>query len=174
MTYGRGAIVMDKSPTLGQVIRTRRLSLGLTQEELAARIGDGVRQAEVSRLECDRVTLPRRRRLERIAAALEIPLGQLLANAGWSGADGAFGAIASNDEDEEAPVSTVASEPVVVTAPADDWSHRPRQSLGTDQLREALEQAQAILGRTEQLLQSSSALVAASGTGAMRPQHQER
>jgi len=59
--------------------------LGLTQEALAERIGEGMRQAEVSRLESGRVTLPRRERLERIAAALDIPVGELLARSGWSG-----------------------------------------------------------------------------------------
>src|SRR5688572_25380151 len=78
---------MNEKPTLGQVIRTRRLELGLTQEELAERIGEGIRQAEVSRLEHDRVVLPRRARLERIASALDIPPGELLARSGWAGAD---------------------------------------------------------------------------------------
>jgi transcriptional regulator with XRE-family HTH domain len=78
---------MDTKLTLGQVIRSRRIELALTQEELAERIGEGVRQAEVSRLERDRIMLPRRARLEAIAAALELPLGELLARSGWSGAD---------------------------------------------------------------------------------------
>jgi transcriptional regulator with XRE-family HTH domain len=74
-------------PTLGAFIRRRRLELGLTQETLAEMIGGGVRQAEISRLEHDRVTLPRRQRLEQIAAALEVPLGELLVRSGWTGAD---------------------------------------------------------------------------------------
>jgi transcriptional regulator with XRE-family HTH domain len=76
--------------TLGEVIRARREALGLTQEELALRIGDAVRQAEVSRLEHDRIVLPRRDRLERIATALDLPLGVLLASSGWVGAAQAF------------------------------------------------------------------------------------
>lgn len=72
--------------TLGDMIRARRAELGLTQEALARRIGDGVCQADVPRLERGRVTLPRRRRLERIAAALELSPGELLAHSGWSGA----------------------------------------------------------------------------------------
>ena len=36
--------------TLGQTIRLRRDELGLTQEKLAERVGNGVRQAEISRL----------------------------------------------------------------------------------------------------------------------------
>ncbi|MEA2511933.1 MAG: Helix-turn-helix domain [Thermomicrobiales bacterium] len=76
--------------TLGTVIKERRLALGLTQEELAERIGDGVRQAEVSRLERDRISLPRPQRLRRIALALDLLPGELLARSGWAGADAAF------------------------------------------------------------------------------------
>lgn len=74
-------------PTLGAYVRRRRIELGLTQEQLAEQIGDGVRQADISRLENDRVVLPRRDRLERIADALDVPLGHLLVRSGWTGAD---------------------------------------------------------------------------------------
>jgi transcriptional regulator with XRE-family HTH domain len=84
--------------TLGQSIRERRIELGLTQEELAERIGDSVRQAEISRLERDHITLPRRARLEQIARALDIPIGVLLSHSGWAGA-------------ENIQVLTVASDP---------------------------------------------------------------
>lgn len=78
---------MEYSPqSLGQTIRQRRIELGLTQEELAERIGDGVRQSEVSRLERDRILLPRRERLERIAEAIQMTVGELLAQSGWAGA----------------------------------------------------------------------------------------
>lgn len=73
--------------TLGQLIRERRMELGLTQEELAERVGVGVRQSEISRLERNRVTLPRRQRMEEIAQALDIPVGLLLARSGWVGAE---------------------------------------------------------------------------------------
>jgi transcriptional regulator with XRE-family HTH domain len=73
--------------SLGQFIRSRRLELGLTQEQLAARVGEHVAQAEISRLERDKVALPRRPRMEHLAFALEIPLGILLARSGWTAAD---------------------------------------------------------------------------------------
>ncbi len=76
---------MERS--LGQVIRSRRVELGLTQQQLAERIGDGVEQSEVSRLERDQVALPRRPRMEQLARALEIPVGVLLARSGWTGAE---------------------------------------------------------------------------------------
>ena len=74
-------------PTLGKFIQRRRAELGLTQEQLAELVGGGVRQAEISRLEHDRVTLPRRQRLEQLARALDVPLGELLARSGWVGAE---------------------------------------------------------------------------------------
>ena len=76
--------------TLGETIRARRTEIGMTQEQLADAVGDNVRQSEISRLEHDRVHLPRRERLERLAEALDVPLGGLLAASGWSGADTAF------------------------------------------------------------------------------------
>jgi transcriptional regulator with XRE-family HTH domain len=69
------------------------MELGWSQEELAERIStddEYVRQSEISRIESGRVVLPRRRRLELLAAALNLPLGELLANSGWAGADRAF------------------------------------------------------------------------------------
>jgi transcriptional regulator with XRE-family HTH domain len=71
------------STSLGSFIRERRQELGLTQEQLADRIGASVRQAEVSRLENDRIILPRRQRLELLAAALDVSLGELLTRSGW-------------------------------------------------------------------------------------------
>ena len=68
---------------IGDFIRQRRQELGLTQEELAERIGENVRQAEVSRLENNHIALPRRARLDAIAAALEVSLGDLLVRSGW-------------------------------------------------------------------------------------------
>ena len=69
--------------TVGQYIQKRRTQLGITQEELAERVGEGVRQSEISRLEHDRVTLPHRDRLDMLAAALEVSLGDLLITTGW-------------------------------------------------------------------------------------------
>jgi transcriptional regulator with XRE-family HTH domain len=78
--------------TLGKAIRARRIELGMTQEDLANRVEGGMRQAQVSRLEIGMVTLPRHDRLECIARALGLPVGELLENAGWTGANDAFAA----------------------------------------------------------------------------------
>ena len=89
--------------TLGQLIRERRMELNLTQEELAERVGEGVRQSEISRLERNRVTLPRRHRMEEIALALEIPVGVLLARSGWAGAEAIDAGLANLDVAESEP-----------------------------------------------------------------------
>lgn len=69
--------------SLGTFVRERRQALGLTQEELAERVGPTMRQAKISRLEHGRVALPRREKLEALAAALEVSLGDLLVRSGW-------------------------------------------------------------------------------------------
>ncbi len=72
-----------REQTLGQFIRANRLAMGLTQEELAARVGDNARQSDISRLEKDGVEFPRRERLDAIANALGVTLGDLLISTGW-------------------------------------------------------------------------------------------
>lgn len=84
---------MSGRSTLGVVIRQRRRELGWTQEELAERIsadGEYVRQSEISRIENGKIELPRYERLVRIAAALDLPLGELLSRSGWAGSDRHF------------------------------------------------------------------------------------
>ena len=72
---------------LGTYIRERRQDLGLTQEQLAERMGEPIRQSDVSRLEAGRITLPRRLRMEQLASALDVSLGDLLLHSGWAGGD---------------------------------------------------------------------------------------
>ena len=77
--------------TLGEFVRECRETLGLTQEELAERIDQGARQSEVSRLENDRISLPRRARLEQLAVALEVSLGDLMVRTRWMSDEGEGG-----------------------------------------------------------------------------------
>jgi transcriptional regulator with XRE-family HTH domain len=105
-------------PTLGKFIQRRRAELGLTQEQLAEKVGPGVRQAEISRLEHDRITLPRRQRLEQIAIALDVPLGTLLARSGWAGAEDEF--EASELLDTEGPEADLSLEESGEAAPLED------------------------------------------------------
>ena len=146
--------------TLGQVIRRRRMELGLTQEELAERVGDGVRQAEISRLERDRVTLPRRARLEQIAQALQLPLGVLLARSGWVGAEEAFepaATLAERDEPEPAPESGPATlAPAPADAPLEVSS--PEPSLIREEmphLTDAIVRARELTRHTEDVIRDA-------------------
>ena len=81
--------------TLGTYIRQRRQELGLSQEQLAERIGESVSQSDVSRLEKDRITLPRRRRMEQLAVALEVSLGELFVRTGWMEDENQLGSLAT-------------------------------------------------------------------------------
>lgn len=123
-------------PTLGRFVKRRRIELGLTQEDLAERMGEGVRQADISRLENDRVTLPRRDRLERLAEALDVPLGVLLARSGWTGADEGMAAtlIAASSATADAGVS----------------------SEQVPEMIEILNQVKALVGQVETLIEEST------------------
>lgn len=61
--------------TIGARIRRRRKELGLSQQKLAA-LAD-MNQGYLSSIECDAVT-PRRRTIDALAAALNLPLGVLI------------------------------------------------------------------------------------------------
>lgn len=106
--------------TLGTFIRERRMELGLTQEQLAERVGEGVRQSEISRLEHDGIVLPRRSRMEEIAAALEVSIGDLLVTTGWM------------DEDHRSALSPDANG-------IDDLLAREPESVSAESLATAIE-----------------------------------
>ena len=136
---------------LGEAIRDRRRELGWTQEELAARastVPGEVRQSDVSRLERGKVTLPRRERLEHMAAVLGLSLGDLLARSGWTGADSAFAA--------ERPSHTARQDrqldrlPIVAESPRQG---SPDQSAVISRnLRRLIEQAHKTRSRTREVL----------------------
>jgi transcriptional regulator with XRE-family HTH domain len=122
------------------------MDLGLTQEELATRIGDTATQAEISRLERGTIAFPRRRRLEALAAALEVTLGMLLVKSGW---------LASNEEtliDERPLPSPLPLEPPAADAILSEM----------DQLRETLRSAIERIGEVEATIRT----MAASAEGA--------
>ena len=68
---------------MGAYIRERRQRLGLSQEELAERVGGAYSQSDISRLERGHIGLPRLSTIVRLAAALEVSVGDLLIAAGW-------------------------------------------------------------------------------------------
>ena len=140
--------------TLGETIRARRVELGWTQQELAVRIagmGEICHQSDVSRLERGRVGLPRRARLERIAAALDLAVGDLLARSGWAGADAAF-------RPADLVVASPADQPAAVPCPpvaASVAAPAPSTELGS-RLHEAMAQAHELRARTAELLRTSA------------------
>lgn len=92
-----------RKQTLGQFIRSNRLALGMTQEDLAERVDDGMRQSDISRIEKDLIEFPRRERLEAIAVALGVTLGDLLIATGWLEIEHAKMIDQINDEEEPDP-----------------------------------------------------------------------
>lgn len=149
---------MTSSPTLGQVIRQRRLELGLTQEMLAERIGSGVRQAEVSRLEHDRVALPRKARLEQIARALDISIGALLARSGWAGAQEELGWTVTEARSSELPAA-IAPVPVPAPQPASlELEQAPDLVSAIARAREIVEQTRAIMHEAQLSFERASSV----------------
>ncbi len=116
-------------------------------------IGDGVRQAEVSRLECGRVGLPRRQRLTRIAAALDLSVGELLVSAGWAGADVAFG---GPDPAGVAPPPSTPTSPATMATPLEEPG--ADRIVHLQPLWAAIERSRVLQQRTAQLLEDSAAL----------------
>ena len=68
---------------MGAYIRERRQHLCLSQEELAERVGGAYGQCDISRLERGHIGLPRLSTIVKLAAALEVSVGDLLIAAGW-------------------------------------------------------------------------------------------
>lgn len=146
---------MTEPRTLGRVIRKRRLELGWTQEQLADRIsaeGEYIRQSDISRIERGEIALPRRARLERIAAALGLPLGELLARSGWADADaffarqGAAPADAAADQARSAPAAPRGRDTLAKIEPTIDRFQTLSDSL-LDRAKE-LRDARDALART--------------------------
>jgi transcriptional regulator with XRE-family HTH domain len=105
-----------RDQTLGQFIRANRLAKGLTQEQLAERIGDNIRQSHISQLEKDIVKFPRRERLEAIAEALDVTLGDLLISTGWLEIEHA--ALIEQIKDDEEPDPNVLEDAMAVLSAA--------------------------------------------------------
>ncbi len=109
---------MTESRSLGEAIRLRRLELGMSQEELAERIGPDVRQSDVSRLERGKILFPRLERLHQIAAALGLSIGTLLIDAGWFTDEESAQVAAAERPERHAPVPILIAddEPISVEA----------------------------------------------------------
>ncbi|HET9662251.1 MAG TPA: helix-turn-helix transcriptional regulator [Thermomicrobiales bacterium] len=64
--------------SIGLVIRQRREELGLTTTQLAERLGPWSRTEDIASLESSRTLMPSWIRLQRLAAALDLPIEALL------------------------------------------------------------------------------------------------
>jgi transcriptional regulator with XRE-family HTH domain len=74
----------DHELALSDIVRTKRIALGLTQQELANRVGLGMTQRDVSFIEAGRVKTPNPARIDKLALVLEIPREDLYAASGQS------------------------------------------------------------------------------------------
>ncbi len=74
---------MDLRRDLGSTVRQRRLELGLSQVELAERMGGEIQQSDISRIERGLLPWPRPQLLQSLAAALYMDVLELITRAGW-------------------------------------------------------------------------------------------
>ena len=68
---------------IGHFVRERRQDLGLSQEQVAERMGGSYGQSDISRIERGHIELPRVGTLIRLGSALDVPVGDLLIASGW-------------------------------------------------------------------------------------------
>jgi len=147
-------------PNLGQLIRARRIALGMSQEALAVRVSDlgsEINQSDISRIELGKVDLPRRRRLEHLAAALELSLGELLEASGWVGASERFGTDAITpssppDSPGGTPVAARVSDRPAWASPGQVTIDSPATMEAVLRLRTAVVVSQDSVARATQLL----------------------
>ncbi len=153
-----------KQRSLGTAILQRRMELGLTQAALAERVatcGDwGFRQSDISRLERGIVTLPHFTRMRSLAAALELPVGELLAKSGWTGAEGAFPADG---------LQRAGQGPAEPEATGDKQEHQSSRPDGSSeeikQLRQEIVRLRETVEMLQQTLASNSVTFRADGNG---------
>lgn len=135
---------MAESRSLGDAIRLRRLELGISQEELAERIGPDVRQSDVSRLERGKILFPRLERLNQIATALGMSIGALLIEAGWF-TDDESERLSTSEASERgisAPILIADDEPISLDAIAsllNDSGYTTALAYDVPSLTEAIE-----------------------------------
>jgi hypothetical protein len=74
---------MDLRRNLGSTVRQRRMELGLSQVQLAERMGGETQQSDISRIERGLLPWPRPQLLESLAAALYMTALELITQSGW-------------------------------------------------------------------------------------------
>jgi hypothetical protein len=119
-------------------------------------LGSEIDQADISRIELGKVDLPRRRRLEHLAAALELSPGELLEASGWVGAAERFvsDAIAPSppDQPRDVPIAAPVYRRLAFASPV-QVAPDPNVTMETiSRLRTAIEVSQGSAARAAQLL----------------------
>jgi transcriptional regulator with XRE-family HTH domain len=148
--------------TFGRVVRERRIELGLTQEELAERVGESIRQSDISRMEHDHVLLPRRDRLEALAAALEVSPGHLLMHSGWITGEESASMGAGATSRVPVPAEPLPSEHETTgdeaNAPVELSDERRTEDVpdATASLNEAVAHAREVSHQTDELLRRTA------------------
>ena len=129
---------------LGNYVRERRQDLELSQEQLAERVGGAYSQSDISRLERGQIELPRLGTISRLAAALEVPVGNLLIASGWFD-EGHFAAMPTVVQAvEQDTLETVLSE---IEAELDTIQHLEHEAkTRADRLRAMIRELQATSG----------------------------
>jgi transcriptional regulator with XRE-family HTH domain len=93
----------------GDFIRERRLHLNLTQEQLAERMGGAYTQSEISRLERGHIGLPRLSTIIRLAAAMEVSVGDVLIAGGWFEDDDIVASLTSATAEQDTLATVLAA-----------------------------------------------------------------
>jgi transcriptional regulator with XRE-family HTH domain len=137
---------MSESRSLGEAIRLRRLALGMSQEELAERIGPDVRQSDVSRLERGKILFPRLERLHQIADALGLSIGTLLIDAGWFTDEESAQVAAAKHSERHASVPILIADDELISLDAivsllGDYGYLAATAYDVETLTNALEES---------------------------------
>ncbi len=68
----------EAAPTIADILRERRLELGLSRAELARSVAPSCQPSDIDVLESHRMLMPSWIRLKQLADALDIPVSDLL------------------------------------------------------------------------------------------------
>jgi transcriptional regulator with XRE-family HTH domain len=131
---------------MGAYIRERRQRLGLSQEELAERVGGAYSQSDISRLERGHIGLPRLGTIVRLAASLEVSVGDLLIAAGWFEDELVISSLAPAAAEQDTLETVLA----VIEAELDTIRDLEHQATSrSDRLRNMIAQVKATMGGAE-------------------------
>ena len=130
----------------GAYIRERRKDVGLSQEQLAERMGGACTQSDISRIERGLVQLPRMTTLVNLAASLEVSVGDLLIAAGWFEDELVISSLAPAVAEQDTLETVLA----VIEAELDTIRDLEHQATSrSDRLRNMIAQVKATMGGAE-------------------------